>query len=166
MKKIPLTQGKFALVDDEDFEYLNQFKWFAQKDKLDFYACRQIKVEKGKQRQTKVSMSRDIMKPSKGMQVDHIDGNGLNNQRTNLRICTNAENTKNKEKHKKSKSGFKGVQHNPKKCKKQWEVYIRCNYKSIYVGSYLSREEAAHAYDEAAKKYFGEFACLNFPEGV
>ena len=86
MKEIQLTQGKVALVDDEDFEYLKQFKWHVINNNGKFYVRKQFLLSNGKV--SKVLMHRFIMKPNKDMVIDHLDGNPLNNQKTNLRICT------------------------------------------------------------------------------
>lgn len=156
-KEIPLTQGKVALVDIEDYDYLNQFKWYAQKCKNNlFYVVRNIKKD-GKQ--IKLCMHREIMKTPKGMHTDHINGNGLDNRRNNLRICNSSKNQRNSGKHKNNTSGYKGVfWHNRGK---KWQASIGLNSKLKHLGLYSTKEEAAIAYNEAAKKYFGGFARLN-----
>src|SRR3990167_622 len=112
MRLIPLTQGKFALVDDEDFEFINQFRWSAEKNrgKKTWYARTNSKTAKGK-RETCLRMHRLILKLEKGDKkiVDHRDGNGLNNQRTNLRLASTFQSMANRGIRKDSKSGFKGV---------------------------------------------------------
>ncbi len=95
MKLIPLTQGKFAQVDDEDYDYLNQWKWYTTKNHKTFYAARHIRIN-GKQKL--IYMHRVIMNIIKGYKTDHIDHNGLNNQKYNLRICTCQENNRNRKK--------------------------------------------------------------------
>jgi hypothetical protein len=156
MKKIKLTQGKFALVDDEDFEYLNQFKWSVYKDYNTFYVTRQIKLPNGKHRSIK--MHREIMKTPKGKLTDHADGNGLNNQKYNLRICTAQENNRNLRHRKIKSSKYKGVYLGNKK---YWRAHIGVNSKQVYLGCFSSENEAALAYNEKAKELFGEFAYLN-----
>lgn len=155
MKKIPLTQGKVALVDDEDYEYLNQWKWFAiKKNNVRseyWYASRKYPNRKGN-----LGMHRVIMNTPHNMQVDHIDHNGLNNQRYNLRICNNAENGKNRTSYGRSK--YLGVSYN----RGFWKAGIRINNEWIYLGSYRLQSEAAFAYDIAAMKDHKEFANLNF----
>lgn len=148
-KQIELTQGQVAIVDDEDFEFLNQWKWFAQKDKNTFYAVRGF----GK----RIRMHRVIMNTPNDMQVDHIDGNGLNNTRANLRNCTVAENTRNRKKPSTNTSGYMGVFPSAKK----WRAEIT-HGKKIHLGYFDNPVDAAHAYDQAAKEYFGEFAKTNF----
>lgn len=154
MKQIPLTQGKFALVDDEDFEELNKYKWYWDR----YYARRSMpRTSKGNQQGSK--MHRVIINTPKGMHTDHIDGNKLNNQKSNLRICTNAENCRNSGKRKNNHSGYKGVHWFARG--KKWKSCICVNYKIIHLGSFDNKIDAAVSYNEAAKKYFGEFAHLN-----
>lgn len=150
-KSIPLTQGKFALVDDEDFEWLNQWKWFVIKDHNVFYAVRT---------QNHIKMHNVIMKPSDGFIVDHKDGDGLNNSKINLRICTTSQNQMNKRKPSNNTSGYKGVHfHKPSK---KYLARICLNNKRIVIGFFKEPQDAARAYDQAAVKYFGEFAKTNF----
>ena len=157
MKEIQLTQGKVALVDDEDFEYLNQWKWFANNMKGNFYAVRAITVSKCKQKS--ISMHRLIMKPEKENVIDHLDGNSLNNQKNNLRICTHAENMRNSKIYSNNTSGFKGVYWHKQTAK--WMAYIRINNKQLHLGLFIDPKEAARAYNAAAIKHHGEFANLN-----
>jgi len=156
-KEIILTQGKVAIVDDEDFEYLNQWKWFANLKGKKFYVGRNISMFNGKQ--TKICMHRFIMNPEKGMVIDHLDGNSLNNQKNNLRICTQAENNRNRNFNINNTSGFKGVYWH--KISSKWMAYIRINKKRLYLGIYTDPIDAARSYNEAALKYHGEFANLN-----
>lgn len=159
-KEIHLTQGKVALVDDEDFEYLNQFKWCLRGTGLgNFYAIRAFRKSKKNNITGSISMHRQLMKPEKGYVIDHLDGNTLNNQKTNLRICTQSDNCKNQKMSINNKCGYKGVcqQKNSKKFISQ----ICYNNKKIYLGSFISIIDAARAYNEAAIKYHGEFANLN-----
>jgi hypothetical protein len=155
MKKIPLTQGFFALVDDEDFEFLMQWKWFVSKKKNQFVAEGNAGTPK-----KRIKMHRFILgiyDPSK--KVDHINGDTLDNRRLNIRICTHAENSRNRGLAKNNTSGFKGV--NWSKPYNKWEVRIKLNDKSIAIGRFSNLKAAAKAYNEAAKKYHGEFARLN-----
>ena len=159
MKKIPLTQGRFALVDDEDFEYLSQWKWNLERggrSQVLFYAKR--KGRKGEV--SAVKMHRVIMKAGADQQVDHIDHDGLNNQKSNMRLCTIKENCMNRRTLKKTASGLRGVTRTGKK----WMAQIRINRKLKYLGTYSTKEEAAIVYDAAAIAVFGEFSILNFPE--
>lgn len=157
MKKIELTSGKFALVDDEDFETLNQYNWFASESSKSFYARRNVC---GNKKTVKVAMHRQIMGFPDGLEVDHKDGNGLNNQKSNLRICSKTENLKNKRLYKNNKTGFKGVTWH----KQHGKYYssIRINGKYVFLGLFLDPIDAAKAYDREALKNFGKFARLNF----
>jgi hypothetical protein len=105
-------------------------------------------------------MHRVIMNAPSGMLVDHRDGNGLNNQKSNLRICNRKQNQQNRPMNSNNKSGYKGVCWNKRSNK--WRSGIRVDNKDIFLGSFFCLVKAAKAYDEAAKKYFGEFAYLNF----
>ncbi len=159
MKRIPLTQGKFALVDDVDFEKLSKYKWHAAKHRNTYYARR-----KCKSMNYPVRMHREIMGLiyKDGKQTDHRDGNGLNNQKYNLRICSNAENARNAVKQANNTSGYKGVTWN--KPSKKWMAQIESGGKDYNLGRFIDKTEAAKAYDAKAKELFGEFAWLNFPE--
>jgi len=163
MKNIQLTQGKFAIVDDADYEWLSKFKWCAVKDRYTFYAVRSIRLPNGKQQ--KIRMHREILglKCGDKRQGDHRNHNGLHNWRDNLRICTNTENQYNQRPQKDRSSQFKGVSWHKSHLK--WEANIMINGKNLYLGNYVSEIEAAHVYDAAAIKYYGEFANLNIPEG-
>jgi len=160
MKEITLSQGKVAQVDDDMFEYLNQWKWTAYKNPKDktWYALR---ATGGRKNHKTIYMHREIMNPQAGMEVDHKDGNGLNNQKGNLRICTKSQNQYNKSIQKNNKSGYKGVWFD--KIRLRWAVSITIDGKSRRIGRYTDIVQAARAYDEAAKRYYGEFAKLNFP---
>jgi hypothetical protein len=159
MKLIALTQGQFAQVDDEDFDYLNQFNWYAHKNRDNgFYALRTIHTGLRSIRKTAhPSMHRTIMKEPEGLFVDHIDHNTLNNQKSNLRICTRQQNQRNRVSHGKSK--YLGVY-----IRKDGFISARVgpveNYK--HLGYFKTEELAARAYDERAKVLYGEFANLNF----
>lgn len=157
MKEIELTQGYFALVDNEDFEYLNQFAWNIRIVKNTQYAKRSDKINK---KATTIQMHRQIMNCQKNMMVDHINGNGLDNRKCNLRICTRSNNLMNSNKPKsKATSKYKGV--NRSKSSLKWRAEIRLNTKGIYLGTFNTEKDAAIAYNNAAIKYFGEFAKLN-----
>ena len=157
MKKIPLTRGKFALVDDEDFDELNKSRWYALKGKNTYYAEKKIR-KRGVW--TSIGMHRAILKIKKGLVCDHINGNGLDNRRVNLRICRQGENTWNSRRQSNNTSGYKGVYWH--KHSKKWYSRITVNSKTKSLGYYDDKKEAAIAYDLAAKQYYGEFARLNF----
>jgi hypothetical protein len=154
MKTIKLTQNKIALVDDENFENLSKFKWFARKDKNTFYAGRTPSRKSGKR--TMVQMHTQIMETPKGMEVDHIDSNGLNNQRSNLRICTRKENVHNATKRTDNTSGYKGVSFY--KLNKKWGANISCDGEHTFLGLFATKEEAYEAYVGACVKFHREFA--------
>ena len=153
-RKIKLTQGLIAIVDLEDFKYLNLFKWFAKIDDRTYYAAR---IENGK----KIYMHRQIMQPPCGYVVDHINHQGFDNRKVNLQVITVAENNYNSRKtSKKTSSQYKGVSLN--KSTNKWRAVICINGLDMHLGYYDCETEAAKVYDEAAKKYRGEFAVLNF----
>lgn len=167
MKYIELTQGKRAIVDDEDFEWLNRWKWRASKDHYGFYAIRTIK-KKGKT--TTVLMHRIIIKVPPNLQTDHRNGNGLDNQKSNLRACTQAQNTHNRGARKNVTSRYKGVYlkyKNNNNGRLKWGAHIRKGNARFDLGYYCTEAKAAKAYDAKAKELYGEFAYLNaehFPE--
>jgi hypothetical protein len=158
MKQIALTQGQFAKVDDADYDFLNKYKWTLSRSYHGgtSYAKKNITLVNGKQKC--VQMHRMILATKSGLEIDHIDGDGLNNQRSNLRICTHADNMKNRGINKDNTSGFKGVYWN--KEKKKWRAYISCDKKWIYLGSFSKKEDAYKSYCDACIKYHGEFSKL------
>lgn len=159
MRQIPLTRGKFALVDDDMFDFLSQFKWLAIGGRPTWYAGRGISTGIAYKGRT-IYMHRLIIDAPEDMQVDHIDGNGLNNTRSNLRLATPAENRRNLTREPISASGYKGVY----RVYRKWRAMIQVNRKSWHLGYFDSAEEAARAYDAAAIIHHGEFASLNFKE--
>jgi hypothetical protein len=161
MKEIQLTQGKSALVDDTDYERVNRFKWHAINNH-GFRATRVVTVEG---RQTTIHMSRFIMNcTDPNLFVDHINHNTLDNRRDNLRVCTAKENQWNKIKERtKQSSPYKGVFVRAVGNRLRISARIRINGRLKQIGDFKTLEDAAHAYDQAAVKYFGEFACVNFP---
>lgn len=157
MKLIQLTHELFTQVNDEDFQYLSQFKWHAHKDRTRYYARTTIKKNA---KQVKIFMHRMINNPNHNEVCDHIDGNGLNNLRSNLRNCTRAENGRNTKPKAGHSSKFKGV-HLHKDTGK-WMARITIGRKLTYLGLYASEVDAAVIYDSNARELHGEFANLNF----
>lgn len=156
MKEIQLTQGKVALVDDDDFEYLNQFKWHIYKQNRNSFYARTIVYENKKR--IAILMHRLLIKCDNKI-IDHISGDGLDNRKCNLRICERHQNALNRKKNMNNLSGFKGVSWF--KSSQKWRAQIQ--YKKIvyHLGVFEKRIDAARAYNEAAVKYHGEFANLN-----
>lgn len=154
-KKIPLTQGKFALVDDEDYDYLNQWKW-----RFDGrYVVRTATIS-FKNRIT-IWMHRLIMGTSVNELCDHINHNTLDNQRLNLRNASTFQSAMNRRIHKNNKSGYKGV---VKRGNSSWRATVDFRGKHVFCHTFPSAIAAAKAYDENALKWHGEFADLNFPD--
>lgn len=157
MKRIPLTRNDYALVDDEDFERLNRYNWACAPNTHNcYYAIRTVGTRKSGTKTT-LSMHRQILKTKRDVQIDHIDGNGLNNTKANLRICSTQTNAFNRPKPKvKSTSRYKGVLQ--RKGSSNWTARIKYNNKSIELGNYPDERIAAAVYNYAAELMFGEFA--------
>ncbi len=160
MKRIPLTQGKFALVDNEDFEWLSQWKWQAQKGRYTYYAARRIPIQSGEQRAVWIHRQILGLKFGDGIESDHRNNNGLDNRKANLRPCTPRQNQWNRLPRKNVSSKYKGVGWH--KDTQKWQAHITYNSEFIWLGLFSNETEAAKAYDVKAKKLFGEFARTNF----
>ncbi len=159
MKRIKLTQGQYAIVDDADYDWLNRWKWCVTGIEGAFYAIRNSPKIKGKSHQ--IFMHRIILGLAykDGQEGDHRDHNTLDNRRDNLRICTHRQNIMNQSLQKNKTSKYKGVCWD--NSRKKWMVGIKINGKIKYLGRFEDEKDAAEAYNEAAKEYFGEFAFLN-----
>lgn len=159
MKLIKLTKGKFAKVDDSNFDYLNQWKWH-----ISAYGYATRTTYSGHGHKTRkvivIYMHRLILNVQKGMEVDHINYNPLDNRRSNIRIVTRSQNMMNRKLLKNNTSGFKGVSWN--KRIRRWSVELTFNQKKIHIGHYQDIKIAAKKYDEKAKELFGEYSRINF----
>jgi hypothetical protein len=164
MKKVKV--GKYwATVSDRDYELVSQYTWRPYKGgdpgaNGTYYAIAHEHGRKFGEKDVSVIMHRLILNAPKGIKVDHRDGDGLNNQRGNLRLATNKQNSMNQKPHVNTSSPYKGVSLD--KRHGTWKAYIISDGKSIWLGQHKSEEEAARAYDVAARKLFGEFAKCNF----
>jgi hypothetical protein len=155
---IPLHSNKypglFTLVDEADYELANAYRWHRLSSGWTEYA-----ISRSAARST-IYLHRLIAEPAPGYVVDHIDGNGLNNTRDNLRVCTHAENCRNSRHRKRNTSGYRGVTHHIPS--DQWIAYITTDMRREYLGYYPTAEDAARAYDVVALRLHGDFARLNF----
>lgn len=156
-KEIALTRGMFAIVDDSDYEWLMQWKWYAIKPRKTWYAAR--KQTQGPRVQNMIYMHRVILNAPSGKMVDHCDGNGLNNARSNIRLCSNAENHYNQFPVSGKSSKYKGVCWNKRRGK--WNAVITANGIARHLGVFEQEADAAVAYNKAALELHGEFARLN-----
>jgi len=166
-KTIPLTQGQFALVDADDYEKLSKYNWCALKHgnvRKYYYASRS---DSSGEKAKNIRMHREIMGAPKGLDVDHINHDTLDNRKENLRVCTRRENLRNGLGWAKSSSKYKGVawqeiRWNPSKNYVQkWIAYIQIGDKVTRLGYFEDEKKAALAYNKEAKKHFGEFTRLN-----
>ncbi len=149
MKRIPLTRNKHALIDDEDFELINQYKWYAMHPgRNNYYAVVDIRVNG--QRIT-ILMHRLVMNPQKNQEIDHINGNGLDNRKGNLRFCTHQQNLRNQTPRKNCSSKYRGVSWS--KAGKKWRAYITYNSRQVHLGYFFSEIEATKTYDKKRKNY-------------
>lgn len=156
--KIPLSDGQIALIDQRDFHLVKRFRWYTERNGKRLYAITFLNVG-GKR--TSLRMHRLIARFPPGQDVDHKNGNGLDNRRSNLRIGSRSENLANLPKRRNTSSRYKGV------CRirtGRWMAYINVRGKRRYLGYFDNEVDAARRYDEVAREHFGEFARLNFPD--
>lgn len=159
--EIPLSRGLVAIIDERDLPLVCHIKWHATSSLRDTIYAANTRQREGRRKLT--LMHRVIADAPDGMLVDHRDGNGLNNRRSNLRLCTNGENQRNM-RSRTGSSRFKGVVWHS--VRKYWQAGIQHEGRYHWVGQFSTEEEAGRAYDEAALRLFGEFARLNFPSEV
>jgi len=159
-RRIPLTQGYFAIVDPQDYQRLSKYKWrlCRTKGKNVLYAERSVRLAGGKY--SRILMHRQLIEAPEGYVIDHMNGCGLDNRRANLRLATAAQNAWNSNK-RNPRSGYKGVWF--AKDKRMWRASIVCKGRRKHLGYFRDKIDAAKAYDDAAKTYHKEFARLNFP---
>ncbi|MEK6879786.1 MAG: hypothetical protein AABY22_09275 [Nanoarchaeota archaeon] len=164
-KRIKLTKGKYAIVDNDSFELIKDYKWRAKKDKNTYYAYSRHRVD-GKRKH--IAMHRLIMNAQPRQIIDHIDKNGLNNKKSNLRFCNTSQNAANH--HPRGKSKYLGVcpklrkwktRNGKEKSRQVWVAQLTMNYKRMFFKYFETEIESAKAYNEVAIKYHGKFANLN-----
>lgn len=166
LKQISVGHGLFATVDDRDYKMLIKHTWCVRKSKNSAYAYTNIntrrRLRNGKFKYYGMPMHRLILGAPKSAFVDHIDGNGLNNVRRNIRICSRAQNAKNRKRQKSSRALYKGISF----CKttQKWRPRLHVEGRNISFGLFACALEAAKAYDAMAVIHHGEFARLNFPK--
>jgi hypothetical protein len=168
-RRIPLTQGKFAIVDPDDYERLRRYRWHVNKSAHTYYAVHSLTNGKNAPRKN-LQMHNLVIDVPPGMYCDHINHNGLDNRKANLRPASRTQSVWHRRKfirrtpggfNKPSRSKYKGVDWAADMSR--WRARIRANGKRISLGLFPDEVQAAKAYDRAAKKYHGEFAVLNFP---
>lgn len=157
--EIKLTQGKTAIIDEEDWEKISKYKWCAWRGDKIWYAVSYIPGTRNPQKF--VRLHRVIVDALEGEEVDHINTDGLDCRKENLRRCTKSQNGHNREKYRCNKSGYKGVFYRKEDVKNPYIANITKEHRRTYIGKFATAEEAAKAYNEKAKELFGEFARLN-----
>lgn len=153
-REIPLTRGKVAIVDDEDYDTLKKWKWYCTGDGY----ARRHEYDAATKKRRSYAMHRQMMQTPQGMETDHINGNKLDNRRCNLRICTTEQNQWNVGLKVDNTSGFKGVFW--RKDRKKWQAMINKRGRRVHLGYFEAPEQAHAAYCNAAKEARGEFARL------
>jgi len=157
-----MAQPRYAKVDPADYKRLKRYEWITTKKRNNFYVLRHTAGGKRK-RGSLIYLHQEIIEVPRGMVVDHINHDGMDNRRANLRAATFSQNMCHRKKRSGSKqSKYKGIYW--RKEKRKWQAMITFERKKIHLGYFHSEIDAAKAYDQAAKTYHGEFACLNFPQ--
>ena len=156
-----MAQPRYAKVDPADYKRLRGYEWLARKGKNSFYARRHVPVGKGK-KESLIYLHQEVIQVPEGMVIDHINHDGMDNRSANVRVATYSQNLYHRKKRSGAKySKYKGVCW--KKESRKWVARIGFQKKEVHLGYFTSEIDAARAYDDAAKNYHGEFACLNFP---
>lgn len=160
--RLPLPCGRTFLIDAADYEWVSRYRWHSSGRRRNYVATRVPGTGE------RIKLHRLLLGAPAGREGDHIDGDGLNNTRANLRIATSSENNANRKRGRRSFSGFRGVyfiqQDYP--LARPWRAQISIGNKSRFLGYFGSAEAAAAAYDAAARKAFGQFAQMNFPQNL
>lgn len=165
MIRIVLPCGRVTVVDGDTPDHVLNVSWRAMKQKDGrLYVISNIRLEDG--RRSTAYLHRAVVGAGRGQRVDHIDGDGLNNQRSNLRVCSNAENIRNSGINSRNTSGFKGVARRGRGEKPAWEARIMVNGKTLRMGPFATKRAAAEAYDAAAIRLHGDFARTNRAMGL
>jgi len=159
MKELELTDGQVTYVDDEDYGRLSELSWHPVRGKYTTYARAYDRETGGA-----IYMHREITGAQRGQDVDHLNHNGLDNRRCNLRVCTRQQNMRNRRPNRNTTSRYKGVCWNRHISK--WVAGIYVNKRRIHLGSFDDEREAALAYNRAAREHFGEYARLNRVEAA
>jgi hypothetical protein len=157
-REIPLTHGKVALVDAEDYDRIAAHKWTAFKNSVSWYAARSTAIKGGKTRRT-ILMHREIMNAPDGIEVDHRNHNTLDNRKSELRLATHKQNIWNSRPGRRNTSGFKGVSYIKSNLTSPWLAQIQYNGRKIYLGFFKTAEEANVAYIKTAVRLHGEYVC-------
>jgi hypothetical protein len=155
LKAIQLTCGVQTIIDDCDFHKFSKFKWRAAKTASGFYAAREVYL--GNKKSKAVLLHREITGCCKGFEIDHVNGDTLDNRRMNLRVCSHAENMRNRRLNRNNKSGFKGVVCHGNK----WRAEIKHNGRKMHLGIFDKKEDAARVRRDAEIKLFGDFVRQN-----
>lgn len=159
--RIPLTYGKFAVIDADDEPLVSGFRWRAHERFGIWYAIANVARDG---RRSLIQMHRLITDAPVGVYVDHRNGDGLDNRRSNLRHCSNSQNQQNRHQLTTNTSGYRGVTWN--RASNKWQAAIKHQQESHYLGLYEHLEDAARAYDAAARELFGDFMRPNFPNDI